>query len=229
MSALTTLFVTNLLNHYFTNAAHANIGDGTGLPGSATAGNLFYALHTADPGDGGSQSSSEVGYTGYARASAPRSSGGFLVSGKNVSPAVELSFGKRTDTGAAVTVFFWSLGTASSGAGNLILRGGIGAAPQPFTAATTDSITSPGHGLSMNDRVVFWQYESIALPTGITEGTVYFVNSVSGDTFTISTTQGGGNVDITAAGQGTCQKITPLTITQNVTPKLETGTVIKFQ
>ena len=112
MSALTTAFVSNLLNHYFTNAGQANIGDATGLRGSIAAGSLFYALHTADPGDAGSQSTSEVVYSGYARPPGARSSAGFTVNGKNVSPAVEVNFGKRTDAGNA-TAFFWSIGTAA--------------------------------------------------------------------------------------------------------------------
>ncbi|HYQ42765.1 MAG TPA: hypothetical protein VER11_12380 [Polyangiaceae bacterium] len=229
MSALTTPFVTNLLNNYFVNLGHANIGDAAGLRGSVAAGSLYYALHTADPGDAGNQGSSEVAYTGYARASAIRSSAGFIVSGKNVSPAVELSFGKRTDVGSA-TIYFWSLGTAASGAGNLILRGGIGTAPRPFTGATSDTLSCPAHGLVVGDPITFWQYESVALPGGITEGIVYFVKTVAdADSFTVSATLGGGVLDVTSSGQGTCQKLTPLVVTQNVTPKLETGTVIKFQ
>lgn len=229
MSALSTAFVTGLLTHYFQNANHANVGDATGLRSATAAGSLFYALHTADPGDGGNQGTSEVAYTGYARGSAARSSAGFTVSGKNVSPAAEVSFGKRTDVGT-VTALFWSIGTASSGAGNLILRGGIGAAPRPFTAALTDVVTCPAHGLAVDDRVVFWQYEGLALPAGVVEGTAYWVKAApDADTFTVSATQGGAVVDISAPGQGTCQRLTPLAITQNVTPKLETGTVIKFQ
>jgi hypothetical protein len=229
MSALSTAFVTNLLNHYFQNANHANIGDATGIRSSTAAGSLFYALHTADPGDGGTQATNEVSYTGYVRPSAARSSAGFTVSGKNVSPAVEVSFGKRTDA-ASTTALFWSLGTAVSGAGNLILRGAIGAAPRPCTAAANDVVTCPGHGLAVNDRVVFWQYESVGLPAGIVEGVAYWVKTAPDvDTFTVSATQGGATLDLTSAGQGTCQRLTPLVITQNVTPKLETGTVIKFQ
>jgi hypothetical protein len=229
MSALTTAFVSNLLNHYFTNAGHANVGDATGLRGSAAAGSLFYALHATDPGDAGAQSSGELTYVGYARAAGARSNAGFVVNGKNVSPAVEVSFGKRTDAGS-VTAFFWSVGTAATGAGNLVLRGGIGLAPRPFTGATSDAVSCPAHGLAVGDPVVFWQYEGIALPGGITEGTVYFVKTApDADSFTVSATAGGATLDLTASGQGTCQKLTPLVITQNVTPKLETGTVIKFQ
>ena len=46
-------FETALLNNILKNAAIANVGDATGLPGSATAGILYVALHTADPGEAG--------------------------------------------------------------------------------------------------------------------------------------------------------------------------------
>jgi hypothetical protein len=229
MSALSTAFVTSLLNHYFQNANHANVGDATGLRGATAAGSLYFALHTADPGDGGTQASSEVTYTGYARAAAARSGAGFTVSGKNVSPAAEVNFGKRTDAGTA-TALFWSVGTAPTGAGNLLLRGGIGGAPRPFTAGTNDTVVCPAHGLAIDDRVVFWQYEGLGLPGGIVEGTAYWVKAApDADSFTISATQGGAALDVTASGQGTCQRLTPLVVSQNVTPKLETGTVVKFQ
>jgi hypothetical protein len=232
MSALTTTFVTDLLNHYFTNAAHANIGNGSGLQPSGAAGSFFYQLHTADPGDGGSQLTNEVAYTGYTRPAAARSGSGFSVSGKNVSPAAEVSFGKRTDAGPAVVAYFWSIGTTGgSGGGNPILRGGIGAAPRPFAAVAGTTITCPGHGLALDDTVVFWSYEGtgIVLPAPLVEGTVYFVKSPTADAFSVSATQPGSAINLTGAGQGTAQRLTPITITQNVTPKLETGTVIKFQ
>jgi hypothetical protein len=231
MSMLTTSFVTALLAHYFQNADHANVGDATGLQNSTADGSIYWALHTTDPGDAGSQTTGEIAYTGYARAAVSRAgAAGFTVASKNVSPAVTVSFGKRTDAGASVSAMFFSLGSAVSGAGNLYARGGIGPAPQPFTAATSDTITSYAHGLAVSDRVVFWQYEPGSLPTGLTEGTVYFVRTApDANTFTVSTTDLGTTVDITAVGQGTCQKITPIAVTQNVTPIIETGTTIKFQ
>lgn len=231
MSMLTTSFVSALLAHYFQNADHANVGDAAGIQNSAADGSIYWALHTADPGDAGSQNTSEIAYTGYARAAASRTgAAGFTVSGKNVSPAVEVSFGKRTDAGAATTSFFFSLGFSSSGAGTLYARGGIGPAPQPFTAATSDTVTCNAHGLAVDDRLVFWQYEPGTLPTGVTEGTVYWVKTApDANTFTVSTTQGGATLDITAVGNGTCQKLTGITVTQNVTPKIEVGTTIKFQ
>lgn len=61
----------------FNNTNAANIGDATGLRGSTVAGQLFLALHTADPGEAGTQSTNEVGtgaYTGYARVGLNRAS-----------------------------------------------------------------------------------------------------------------------------------------------------------
>ena len=53
-------FETSLLQHIFNNTAIANVGDATGLPASATAGSLWVSLHTADPGEAGTQSTSET-------------------------------------------------------------------------------------------------------------------------------------------------------------------------
>lgn len=58
---------TALLELLFKNTAWANVGNAAGLQPSGAAGNLYVALHTADPGEAGSQSTNEVSYTGYAR------------------------------------------------------------------------------------------------------------------------------------------------------------------
>lgn len=46
-------FKTALTNLILANVAAANIGDTPGLQPSATAGSLYIALHTADPGVAG--------------------------------------------------------------------------------------------------------------------------------------------------------------------------------
>jgi hypothetical protein len=67
------------------------------------------------------------------------------------------------------------------------LRGGIGGAPRPFTAGTNDTVVCPAHGLAIDDRVVFWQYEGLGLPGGIVEGTAYWVKAApDADSFTAS-------------------------------------------
>ena len=66
----------DLLLLYFNNTNVANMGDATGVRGSTVAGSLFVSLHTADPGETGTQSTSETSYTGYARVAVARSGAG---------------------------------------------------------------------------------------------------------------------------------------------------------
>lgn len=129
MSA-TNAFETALLNLYFLNTDHANIGDAAGLQNSATAGSFYISLHTADPTETGAQTTSEAAYTGYARVAVARSGAGWTVSGNNVSNAAAVLFGNCTASpGAAVTYF--GIGSDLSGAGNLFFKGALGASYQP--------------------------------------------------------------------------------------------------
>jgi hypothetical protein len=135
MSA-TNAFETALLQHIFQNADIALIGDATGLRGSSTAGSLYVSLHTADPGEAGSQTTNETSYTGYARAAVVRSAGGWTVSGANVSNAAIVSFGPCT--AGPVTITHFGVGTASSGAGSLLFKGVLGAS---IAVTTTSNAT----------------------------------------------------------------------------------------
>lgn len=76
---------------------------------------------------------------------------------------------------------------------------------------TNNDIFSPAHGLTTDNRVVFWPTIGAGLPTGLAEDTGYWVIStgLTTDSFRVSTTQGGGAVDITAIGDGDVQKYTP--------------------
>lgn len=113
-----------LLLHYFNNANIANIGDATGLRGSTAAGSLFAALHTADPGEAGTASTSEIAYTGYARQAIARSSAGFTVSGNTVNLTANVDFPKMTG-GAGGTVTFFSIVKEVSGASVILYSGAV--------------------------------------------------------------------------------------------------------
>ena len=80
--------------------------------------NLYVSLHTANPGAGGSQTTSEAAYTSYARVAVARTSGGWTVSGQSVSPAATIVFPQAT--GGSETETYFGVGTASSGAGVLL-------------------------------------------------------------------------------------------------------------
>jgi hypothetical protein len=124
MSATDTL-ETGILSLILQNANLANIGDATGLRGSTTAGSLYISLHTADPGETGSQTTSETSYTNYVRVAVTRASGagGWTVSGNNGSNTSTITFATCGVTGATLTHF--GIGTASSGAGTLLFKGSL--------------------------------------------------------------------------------------------------------
>lgn len=62
-------------------------------------------------------------------------------------------------------------------------------------------VTFTSHPFQDNDPVKFSTTGS--LPTGLTAGTVYFVNVVDADSFTVSATAGGTPIDTSSAGSGT--------------------------
>lgn len=114
----------NLNKLLFNNTIWANIGDATGLVGSTAAGSFYLSLHTADPGETGDQTTSEISYTGYARVAVARTSGGFDVSANPGVLAALVTFGAMT-AGAGGTVTHFGIGTASSGAGHLVGSGTV--------------------------------------------------------------------------------------------------------
>lgn len=214
-----------LLLLLFNNTDFANVGDAAGLQNSAAAGSLYVSLHTADPGEAGSQTTNETAYTNYVRVAVARSGAGWTVSANSVSNAAAIAFAQCGVTGATITHF--GLGTDSSGAGTLLYSNTLGASNQgPFTAKTDDTITIPGHSLAVNDLVAFFAAFGSSLPTGITEGTQYFVKTVSGNDITISTTQGGATLDITAVGDGVCYKAASLAVSNGITPTFAIGALV---
>jgi len=107
----------------FNNTDFALIGDAGGLQNSATAGSLYFSLHTGDPGEAGDQTTSEVTYTSYARVAVARSGAGFTVSTNTVSLVSNVTF--PAGTGGSGTATHWGLGASSSGAGVLLYKGSI--------------------------------------------------------------------------------------------------------
>lgn len=138
MSA-TNAFETALLNLYFLNTDHAAIGDAAGLQNSATAGVFYISLHTADPGETGTQTTSEATYTSYARVSVARSGAGWTVSGNNVSNAAAINF--PACTGGSNTITHFGIGSDVSGTGNLFFKGALGASLSVSTGITPSFAT----------------------------------------------------------------------------------------
>lgn len=127
MSASTT-FANSLIKAILHNLAIAGIS----LP-AAAAGNLFARLHTGDPGAAGTQATNETAYPGYAGQPIIRSVAGWDVVDNTFDNVADVVFPEST--GAATTITHFSIGTALSGAGVLLLRGKL-ATPVPIAAGT---------------------------------------------------------------------------------------------
>lgn len=106
----------------FQNVDATGIGDPGGLLQSVTAGSLFVALHTADPGVAGGQTTSEATFTSYARVAVARSAAGWTEVERNsiwsMENAADTVF--PANTGTAQTVTHLSIGKNSAGAGDIL-------------------------------------------------------------------------------------------------------------
>lgn len=91
----------------------------------AAATDWYLALHTADPGEGGSQTTSETAYTGYTRVLVNRSGSGWTVTANQAVNAALLQFPQCTAGSSVVTHV--SVGTAASGAGQILYSGSLSA------------------------------------------------------------------------------------------------------
>ncbi len=114
---------TGMLLLFFNNTDFANIGDAAGLQNSVAAGNFYVSLHTADPGEAGTQATSEAAYTSYARVAVPRSGAGWTVTLNAVANAAAITF--PACTGGTSTITHFGVGTDASGAGTLLYKGAL--------------------------------------------------------------------------------------------------------
>lgn len=106
---------------------------------------LYLSLHTADPGEGGTQSSSECTYTPYARVAVSKDAAGWTVTGAQASNTADVIWPECTSGSETITHI--GIGTASSGDGQLLYSGGltgsraVSAGIQPRIAATVLQVT----------------------------------------------------------------------------------------
>lgn len=103
-------FEDDVLKLIFNGTAIADLAENDATSPATT---ITVALHTADPGEAGTQATNETAYTGYARVTVARTTGGWTVTGGSVSPVANIDFGECTASpGAAITHF--SVGTGVS-------------------------------------------------------------------------------------------------------------------
>ena len=104
----------------FQAVAIANIADNAA---TAPLTNLYVSLHTGDPGEAGTQLTSESAYTGYARVAVARTSGGWAVAANVIDNVAAITF--PLCTAGSSTVTYFGVGTAVSGAGKLLYSGAL--------------------------------------------------------------------------------------------------------
>lgn len=116
-----TYFRNAVLNLFFQGDAITDLAeDDTSSPLTE----LYIALHTADPGLGGTQQSSEASYGGYARQAVPRSGGGFVVAGNQVFLNSQVDFPAVSDA-TVQTITHFSIGVAAAGSTPILWYGTV--------------------------------------------------------------------------------------------------------
>ena len=105
----------------FENQLLALTFNATALPWSNT--NFYVALHTADPGEAGDQTTSECDFTGYARVAVSRDGAGWTVAGNQAGNTAEITFAECT--GGANTVSHVSVGLLATGASQVLYKGAL--------------------------------------------------------------------------------------------------------
>lgn len=130
-------FETELAQLIFQATAIANMADNAA---TSPLTNIQSSLHTADPGEAGTQTTSETAYTSYARTAVARTSGGWAVASGVVTPVAAIN--SPACTGGTSTVTHFALGTASSGAGKLLMKGTVTPSISVSTGVTPQLTTS---------------------------------------------------------------------------------------
>lgn len=128
---------TAIMKLIFQAVAWANMADNAAATPQT---NISVAAHTADPGETGTQSTSEIAYTSYARVNVARTTGGWSESGGTVTPVAAITF--PAGTGGSGTITHGSAGKTGGGSSDIWMKGtvspnivtGNGITPQYSTA-----------------------------------------------------------------------------------------------
>lgn len=111
---------TAIMSLIFLGTAWANYADNAA---SSPQTNIAIGMHTGDPGEAGTMSTSESAYTSYARQSVARSGSGFAVTNNSVSPVANIDF--PAATGGSETITHTSAGKTGGGAAAILMSGAV--------------------------------------------------------------------------------------------------------
>lgn len=208
----------------FTNYLEGKVADEVfGATAFSAPANLHIGLHSAYPNEAGT--GAELSGNGYARVSVTNNTTNWPnYSDPTKSNGTTITFPTATGNWLeAVAVSVWD----ASVAGNMLARGWLGSdAGKLFTATAADLFTAPSHTLVNDDKVAVITVPGGTLPTGVVDGTIYFVINQSGDTFNLSTTLGGGAINLTTVGAGLIKKVVPKTVQTNDTLSFAASAIV---
>lgn len=185
-------------------------GTGGGVSGAITHIGVFTSA--AEPGTGTNSTGTEAigGTPAYARQAV---TWGTAASGQ-LTNTNALTFDVPAGTYAYLSYHNASTGNTNNyrGYGPMVGASPVkGFGTVDSAGVTANNIQSAAHGLANADRVTVYNVFAESLPTGLTEGTLYFVVGAATDTFQVSLTSGGAAVDITAVGELFWQRCVPET------------------
>lgn len=86
---------------------------------------LYVSLHTADPGEGGSQTTNECAYGSYARVAVARTGSGWTVTNNTATNAALVQFPQCSS--GSETATYVGIGLASTSTGTLLYSGALSA------------------------------------------------------------------------------------------------------
>lgn len=129
----------------FENQILAAALNGVALP-APSDGNLYLSLHTADPGEAGTQATSECAYTGYARVAVARDGTGWTVENGTATLASDKAFPQAT--AGSETATHLAIGMSSSGAGDILYFGAL----QDSISITANSTPTATTGTTVSEE-----------------------------------------------------------------------------
>lgn len=148
------------------------------------AGVTHLSLHTAYSATGASEVSG--GSPAYARKSISYAAASAAAKASSSSPVF--------DVPASTTVRWVGRWTALTGGTFLGMEANGGSEQEFAVDLTADTVLEPGHGRAADSKIVFY---GDTVPTGLTEGTVYFVRNPTTDTYQVGATAGGSAINLT--------------------------------
>lgn len=145
----------------------------------------YFATHSDYPGADGSLNEHSGGTPTYARPGASWASAASRSITQSGTESVNIPDGED---------FAWlSVWDAGSSGNCSWICPRNGQAKSYYVDPATDVFTSPGHGFSDEQTVVFY----VTAPDGLTAGTVYYVRDSTTNTFKVEASIAGGAIDIT--------------------------------